>query len=745
MRIEKNNVNNLILTFIAAFLYFFTSCENIDEMMRETRQNATLEVVSDIVKLVDDSTNIAGYVEVSSSAPELELKWNCPPECNVDTTQTTLRTNKGVCKIPVKWAKEKDGTYTSSSIAFDGGVLVSTGNISKYVHLVWADKIDSTEIAKENEIVTRSEDALPKAVIINLTPEQVNMDIVTGGGVAVEFSGASFVSVDQNLVAVSTNIDKNKIPLFLTEPKIIEFKWVDGIAPETEFSTKVDFKAGGIIKTCYIYYTIHVEEPLVWEFLNSSITDGNELPATNATVSVTVRTNKPWSIESTTAEISPKPEYGEGIGIKTLTLHIKDNPGPDPRPVSVLVKSQGVLKKALTFTQQAPNISGKTFEFISSDPVNNAMIPSTGTTATVKVKTDVAWWINLNGSITNFPAGTLGEKTGTITIPASTSTTNQTVTYLIGYDNVIMKSISYTQPAAGSDIEGTLDYESSNLPAGNIPAEGGTYTFTFNGTYTGNVQMRVLLDGVAQAPGSAVTNKQPQVNVPLNAGATRAITFQYKRDDRDWTNLPVSTDRRQDGNGGVVPGDKPSHTGVTPEDVIPDAGGDYSTTFFNYAGEVFFRAVSGKGRLLAHTSITVAAGGSTKATLLIPEARSLSDNMVIFQFSTDDANWTDIETRRQIVETFASGSFNDMPMTIPASGGTYHYSTTGTLSAVLTVVAKDENNVVLVESKGKAGTPIPVVIPANKTGRSRSIFFWYMRGDQPGRYNYIKRADQAGI
>lgn len=721
MRIEKNNVNNLILTFIAAFLYFFTSCENIDEMMRETRQNATLEVVSDIVKLVDDSTNIAGYVEVSSSAPELELKWNCPPECNVDTTQTTLRTNKGVCKIPVKWAKEKDGTYTSSSIAFDGGVLVSTGNISKYVHLIWADKIDSTEIAKEKEIVTRSEDALPKAVIINLTPEQVNMDIVAGGGVAVEFSGASFVSVDQNLVAVSTNIDKSKIPLFLTEPKIVEFKWMDGIAPNTDFSTKVDFKAGGIIKTCYIYYTIHAEEPLVWEFLNSSIADGNELPATNATVSVTVKTNKPWSIESTIAEISPMPEYGEGIGIKTLTLHIKDNPSPDPRPVSVLVKSQGVLKKTLTFTQQAPNISGKTFEFISSDPVNNATIPSTGTTVTVKVKTDVAWWINLNGSITNFPAGTLGEKTGTITIPASTSTTNQTVTYLIGYDNVIVKSISYTQPAAGSDIEGTLDYESGNLPAGNIPAEGGTYTFTFSGTYTGNVQMRVLLDGVAQTPGSAVTNKQPQVNVPLNAGATRAITFQYKRDDRDWTNLPVSTDRRQDAdNGGDNPdGGSISLITISPQGDISEYGAELTASFQgNFNGNIEIRATSEGGTL-----ITASGKVNTSIPLTIPQLFGYN-RIIVFEYSLDGGkNWLQIEQRNQINETFGAGMIQPRVSTIPAGGQALTWSFVGTYSRKVTWQAFTMQGV-LAEITAN-GPTLSLIVPKNDTGKSRTVNFMY--------------------
>ena len=158
-----------------------------------------------------------------------------------------------------------------------------------------------------------------------------------------------------------------------------------------------------------------------------------------------------------------------------------------------------------------------------------------------------------------------------------------------------------------------------------------------------------------------------------------------------------------------------------------------------------FRAVSGKGRLLDSKTINMTAGSVIQSTLTIPEATSMSDNMVIFQYSTDGNNWTDMATRKQIVESFASGSFNDMPMPIPVSGGTYHYGSSGTLSALVTIVAKDDNGVVLAEVKGAVGTSIPFTIPANKTGRARSIFLWYIRGDQPGKYNYIMRADQAGI
>lgn len=308
-------------------------------------------------------------------------------------------------------------------------------------------------------------------------------------------------------------------------------------------------------------------------------------------------------------------------------------------------------------------------------------------------------------------------------------------------------------PNGGGGEEGEdkeLKYVDDNMPDGNLSAESKIFTFTFEGTYRGPIQIRTLADGVVSytAGAYAFNENQPRGRVLENAGVARLITFQYKRDGRDWTNLPVSTNRIQDGNGGVtppVPGTKPNFTPISPAGDIPDAGGGYSSVFSNYVGQVIFRAVSDKGRLLDSKTINMTAGSVIQSTLTIPEATSLSDNMIIFQCSTDGNNWTDMETRKQIVESFASGSFNDMPMTIPVSGGTYHYSSSGTLSALLTIVAKDDDGVVLAEVKGAVGSRIPVTIPANKAGRARSIFLWYIRGDQPGKYNYIMRADQAGI
>lgn len=301
-----------------------------------------------------------------------------------------------------------------------------------------------------------------------------------------------------------------------------------------------------------------------------------------------------------------------------------------------------------------------------------------------------------------------------------------------------------------NDGEQTNDlvFDSSTLPEGNIPAAGGTYDFNFKGdTYVGSVQVNAFNTlGELLATGSKTTTKKSTIVVPANTSEARQITFKYKIDGNDnWLSLPATTNRIQENQGTPppTPGDNLSYTPITPPGDIPDRGGVYTTTLYNYVGTVEFRAVSGKGRELAKTSVELAAGGIVQASLTIPEARSFSDNQVIFQYKVVDGEWKVMDTRTQIVETFASGSIVDLPNTIPVEGGTYHYESSGTLSSLLTIIVKSGSEV-LAQSRGAVGGRISITVPANTTGQPRFVFFWYERADQPGRLNYIQRGDQAG-
>lgn len=300
----------------------------------------------------------------------------------------------------------------------------------------------------------------------------------------------------------------------------------------------------------------------------------------------------------------------------------------------------------------------------------------------------------------------------------------------------------------GGIATGGLTFVNSTLPQGNIPAMGGTYDFNFTGEdYTGSVQVNAFdISGNVLATGSKTLTKTSKIVIPTNVDEARTIIFKYKIDgSENWLELPNTTIKVQNGQGTTppTPGDVPSYTPITPSGDIPDGGGIYSTIFSNYEGTVEFRAVRENGKELASTSVEVTAAVSKQASLEIPEAMSVSDNKVIFQYRINDGEWTTMETRKQLFETFTSGSIEGLPGVIPKSGGTYYYGSGGSLSARLTIYVKDDTRT-LYQNSGAVGDKIRVVIPANTTGKPRELFFWYERSDQPGKLKLIQRGSQAG-
>ena len=735
---RNQSINYIVISILAFFISFFAGCENRDEVNGTDKQNVIFNIDTKFVRLANDSTDLAGVLEVTSNVPEIKLKWNVSPKCNVDTSLTSIPVQEGSCIIPIKWRELTDSVnYAPQSVAFNGGVLVTAGEYSKYVPLVWADEVDSVKLCNMSSVRTRADEAPPAQEILNLTPpETLNMTKATGGAFFVDFSGISAVFIDAAEIQDFTNIDVSRIPPIIRTPSIVELKW-NPQAPETNFYTRISCMGGSITKILNINYVVPIDEPLVWEFISSSVTDGNDLPAAGATVIITAKTNKPWSIESSTAEISPVPDYGTGIGIKTLTLHIQDNPGPDPRPVSVLVKSQGVLKESLTFTQLAPNGAEGALEFISSDPVSGATISSAGITSTVKVKTNAAWWIDLNGSKTTFPAGAMGEKTGTITVPASTSTTNQIVTYTIGYNNTIVKSISYIQPAQGSEVGGTLEYISSNLPAGNIPATAKVYTFNFKGGYTGQLRVRSVdaATGNVLFNGPIGTSHTPKVTVPANTSTnTRNIKFQYRLIDvteAQWEDLPASTNRIQDGETASEE-IKPSKT-LSPGGNIPEDGGRYTCTFTGGSGNVILKAM--KTRVNSTTATEAARSASIAVpgdvSVIVPLLDGLNAT-ISFEYSIDNGqNWIPLNDNRNQLNTWLIVDAPPRETIVPATNGSISFVLKGNAKQPVTIYVKYEGREIG-HATGYAPSTLVVPVEDNPSSSPRRIAFSYRTVDGQG-------------
>ncbi len=725
---------------LMSILFFLFGCDNKEEFSKDNSFNAF--DLPAFIRLADDSTNVAGILKFPATGHNLDLTWNIPAGCNVDTSQTVVMSKSGMCQIPIKWSEHNEvGTYGPKTKAFDGGVLVSDGNISRYVHLIWADKVDSVKYSKEACVQTRSDGALLNDIVLEVTPEVVNMDKVVGGGIYVNFSGISIISVDQSNIAETTNIIKDDIPMFMTEAGFIYLKWKDGKAPDSNFSTMINFTAGNIVKTVFINYVPPYDEPTVWEFLNSSPIDGGTLAAIDATVVVNVKTNKLWSLECTDGLVSPVTDTTTGIGNKTQTMHISNNPRSTPRIITVLVKSEGVLKKTLTFSQLGNNSgggdTGTTFTFISSNPVDNTTLPSTESSLTVKVNTDYAWWIELDGIRTNLPAGALGEKTGTIAIPANTGTTNKTITVTVGHGTMTEKTLTFTQSGSGGGDTQTLTYVSSSLPTGNIPATATAYTFNFEGGYTGQFRVRSLdaTTGTVLFNGPIGTTHSPKVTVPANtATTTRNIKFQYRLIDIAgslWEDLPASTNRIQD--GGTVSEDIKASETLSPGGKIPEEGGTYTCTFTGGSGNVILRAM--KKRVNSSTWTEAARSASTAVpgdvAVTVPILDGLNST-ISFEYSIDGGNtWKTIRDNREQVNTWILIDYPSHDTVVAATNGSLSFGLRGNIKQPITIYVKYEGREIG-RATGYAPSTLVVPIEDNPSSSPRYISYSHKTIDGEG-------------
>ena len=719
-------VSKIISLFVISFLII--SCNERDELRnRSNEQKSFLHINSDIVKLSDDSTKIAGLLEINSNTPQVELKWNLPEGANIDTTLTTLKLNEGRGELSIKWDKSsKDKTFGPVSMAYDGGVLISTGDQMKYVHLVWADRIDSTEVLSRSMTLTRATDPLVEPVVISLNPELVPMDIVTGGEMYVSFKGTESVFFDHVNIKKEYNIIKKDFPGIILAPQVIKFKWNADLAPKFNFTADVLFIAEGVSKVGTINYIVPQETPTIWEFIDSTPSEGNTVLANEARIVVQVKTNKPWSLECDNGLTSPVSDFGTALENRTLVMHLSNNTSADSREITVLVKSQDDLQKKLTFNQLGQGQTG-TFDFLSSTPANGGVLPGSETSVDVTVQSDVAWWIKCDcGKRVDYPAGELGEKTGTVTVTENKTGAPRVVTVTVGYGDTTAKTLNFVQNVSGAVDPGvTLVYVSSTLPVGNIPASGKTYNFIFSGTYKGNLQMGMIIDGGNLIEGESITvdggENTVQMKVPENTTAKmRRINFKY-RSDGAWIDL-TGTERMQDAGTGIV-------GTVTPGDVLPanspmpDCDMTYFCTFTgDYTGDITFRAVREEPLLGSSGKV------NEQLKVFIPRLKTKSEE-VRFEYSLngEDGPWTLIESRMQNSESFTISPISPVSKYIEAGAVPCSCKLGGTFSNTV-IVKATVDNVELVRGSAKGPDTINFTIPEN-TGTRRDIAFYYSKNN----------------
>lgn len=337
-----NIVKKIIgLACIGLLSYGLSSCNNEDDAT--INAVAGLEVNADLLKLTDNGTNIAGELSIASSSKDIQLIWNTDSICNLDTTLTSISPKNGRYVLPIKWQKHlTDSTFAPKNIAYKAGLKIVAGENSKYIPLIWAEKIDTTKVM-ESILQTRAADnPMPKVTQITMTPSTVNMNDENGGTMYIGLSNVPFVIFDWSDFTSDMNIDMSAMPTSIQTSTMLNFKWKSGGAPAFEFSANVIAMSEGLTQIGVVEYKKAPVPPATLEVNPSSHT----VSAMGQTVYSSVNSNKTWTVTSNVPWIT-----STATSSTQLSFVVAQNTSTAMRTGTVTVTA-GSLSRTVSFTQQ---------------------------------------------------------------------------------------------------------------------------------------------------------------------------------------------------------------------------------------------------------------------------------------------------------------------------------------------------------------------------------------------------------
>lgn len=728
-----------LLTLLALF-----ACNNEDRILEQNDPDlsgniAPLSVNADFIKLVDDSTEVAATLKISSDFTDLKVKWLLPKGSNIDTLTTMLSDPKGKFDLPIKWSKRlPEGTFGPSSMAYGGGILISSDEYSKYVPLFWADEIDSLKISqelKEAQVKTRAGDdtSLYEDVFIDLDPQLLELNKDTCGTTYVKYGGARGCTVDVYDmgpdgidVENNYNLDLSSIVNLIKSPGELPFKWINGKASSSNFMGHVKLKVSNLIKYAYIRYTI--PDAKEWLFIKSVPADGGYIDAVDGTVRITVRTNRKWKASSDLAKHNPVNSPEDTKGEQTIILEIEDNKLTSTRPVKVTVESEEGDKVELNFIQRG---SDGNLKVIKVNPDNDSIVSSHAHNFTAEVETTTNWWISYNGDTRNYAAN---QPIGTFPIGENTLEDPRPIIVEIGHGEdprKVVKTVTYIQNPGGE-----LYFVDTTLPAPTIPAQGGTWYFNFKGSYKGSVQMLVTVDGVDQ-PNKPTTDKSPSVFIPANTESflPRTIYFKYRKGNEDWTVEDLTVQSR------VQDGATINANMASTSDIAGNGGMEYCDFTGTYSGKIIYRATP-----QGAASVQTEGDGVQRMAVDIPALPSpgLTDRNVVFDYSVDNGTtWKSIGTKKQTSGTIIYGEIKPVGI-LPAGKTPISCVFSGTYKGALRFHAKDKGTgEELGSTEGVQVSNMSFDLKANNQNTDRTIVFEYSK-DNGATWNIMEERTQSG-
>ena len=252
-------------------------------------------------------------------------------------------------------------------------------------------------------------------------------------------------------------------------------------------------------------------------------------------------------------------------------------------------------------------------------------------------------------------------------------------------------------------------------PAGDIPAEGKTYSLTLTGLLPDEgVEVRAQSGGTALATGKVTASGTAvSLAVPANASYTsRTVAFEYLWNGT-WTK--IGADRTQAGYS-------VSNATHNAPSTIPGQGGSYNVTLTGYLpSNVAVRAQSGGTAIV---SGTVTKSG-TAVLLTVPGNLSYNNRSVTFEYNWN-GTWTKIGAACSQQGWNVTKASVSPAGDIPAAGGTYTVTLTGWGGYQVRAMSGITQLVIKTDFTEVANYSATIEIPANpSTESSRTVTFQY--------------------
>lgn len=420
MKVYKHVLLKAIFV-LGIVLPFLFSCQK-EESSEVSTQNSRLEIVSDFIRLVDDSTGVAGQLLIQSNLPEVHLEWNTDSICNLDTTQVTLSMKNGRCSLPIKW-KEKlvNGNYGPDGVAYKAGVRVTAGEYSKYVPLVWAEQLDSVKF-RESLVATRAAgDVIPKVSQITMIPTTVTMNKENGASMLIGLENVAFAILDFSQFTSDMNIDLSNTPTSITQTSVIDFKWKAGGAPAFGFSAKLVAMSEGITQVGVVQYLQDTPGTQINITATPATLSLGASQGAKAVSVITTNDTQGWNASVTDGNwFSVTPSGVNGANLEVTALTANTTGIARTGTVTVTSKTNPSSKATITVTQ-APmtNIT------LSANPTSLKLGASSGSSSSTIITTnDPLGWTAVS-SADWLSVTSTGGSGGKLTVTATSASTPQ--------------------------------------------------------------------------------------------------------------------------------------------------------------------------------------------------------------------------------------------------------------------------------------------------------------------------------